>query len=77
MWGIAPRTGPAVTEQPKPKPQPIDPYQLGGADQLEFDTFWKPDAEAMNIPLHLAKQRFINEVVLPRRAPLQDDPFAN
>jgi len=75
MWGIAPRTGPAATEQPKPRPQPIDPYQLSGPDLMEFDTFWKPDAEAAGISILQAKQKFINEVVLPRRMPLNDDPY--
>lgn len=74
MWGLAPRVGPAHVE-PKQRPQPVDPYHLSGADQMEFDTFWKPDAEAAGIPLHQAKQRFIAEVVMPRRQPLNDDPF--
>src|SRR5258705_3544602 len=44
MWGIAPRSGPAVSEQPaKAKPQPLNPYNLSGADLMEYETFWKPD----------------------------------
>ena len=74
MFGIAARSGPAQVER-KPQSQPVDPYQLSGADLMEFETFWKPDAEAAGIGLTQAKQEFIKQVVLPRRQPLNDDPF--
>ena len=74
MFGIAPRVGPAYqTPQPRQQPPP-DPMQLSGADLMEFEIEWKPF-----IPAHIteaqAKQKFINEVVIPRRQPLMDDPF--
>lgn len=75
MWGLAPRVGPAVSETTKPTSSSTDPYSLSGADLMEFETFWKPDAEAANIPLHEAKRRFMQEVVMPRRMPLNDDPY--
>ena len=74
MWGMAPRSGPAVAPE-KPKAQAPDPYNLSGADLMEFDLEWKPIAEAQGIPMHEAKRRFIAEVVVPRRMPLNDDPF--
>lgn len=77
MWGLAPRSGPAM-QQPHAQPQQpatIDPYSLSGADLMEFETFWKPDAEAAGVPINEAKRRFIQEVVVPRRMPLNDDPF--
>lgn len=76
MWGLAPRSGPAVQAPARTESAAaIDPYSLSGADLLEFETFWKPDAEAANIPINEAKRRFIQEVVVPRRMPLNDDPF--
>jgi len=79
MWGIAPRSGPALqpTEKPKAQHQPPDPYALSGADLMEFDLEWKPIAEAQGISLIEAKRKFIAEVVVPRRLPLNDEPFAN
>jgi hypothetical protein len=75
MWGLAPRSGPAVSEVSKPVQQPVDPYNLSGADLMEFETFWKPDAEASGVSLHEAKRQFVQQVVIPRRMPLNDDPF--
>jgi hypothetical protein len=78
MWGVAPRSGPAEVTEPKKQAAPTaDPYDLRGPDLMEFETFWKPDAEAAGIPINEAKRRFVNEVVLPRRMPLNDDPYGN
>lgn len=76
MWGLAPRTGPAATEDKKPQAPPSDPYQLSGPDLMEFNTFWQPDAEAAGISLQEAKRQFVQQVVLPRRQPLNDDPYS-
>lgn len=46
------------------------------ADRQEFDLYWKPDAEAAGVPMRQAKQRFHDEVILPRRQPLNDDPYS-
>ncbi len=76
MWGVAPRMGPAGTQQPQQAaPTPSDPYQLSGADLMEFDLEWKPLAEQKGISMAEAKRQFVQEVVLPRRVPLNDDPF--
>lgn len=75
MWGLAPRTGPALQESTKQPAQQPDPYNLSGPDLLEFDTYWKPDAEAGGVPLMEAKRQFIQQVVMPRRMPLNDDPY--
>ena len=77
MWGLAPRSGPAVSGMAKPAPQPPDPFNLSGADLLEFETYWKPDAEANGIAIHEAKRQFVQQVVIPRRMPLNDDPFGS
>jgi hypothetical protein len=74
MWGILPRSGPAGAEKVQAKPA-SDPFGLTQIEQMEFDTYWKPDAEAAGIGLAQAKQQFFKEVVLPRRQPLNDDPF--
>lgn len=76
MWGLAPRTGPALSDSPKPVPQ-ADPYNLSGADLMEFETFWKPDAEASGVSVSEAKRQFVRDVVMPRRMPLNDEPFSN
>ena len=47
------------------------------ADRQEFDIYWKPDAEAAGVSMQQAKQRFHDEVILPRRQPLNDDPYSN
>lgn len=75
MWGLAPRTGPALQETPKPLVQQPDPFNLSGPDLMEFETYWKPDAEASGISLIEAKRQFIQQVVIPRRMPLNDDPY--
>src|SRR5438128_11087844 len=49
MFGVAPRSGPAETEKPKESKPPVDPYDLRGPDLMEFETFWKPDAEAAGV----------------------------
>jgi hypothetical protein len=74
MWGVAPRSGPALGEQQRqPAPTP-DPYNLSGADLMEFETFWKPDMPAGMTELE-AKRQFVRDVVVPRRMPLNDDPY--
>ena len=77
MWGVAPRGGPAQQPEAKKVTPPPDPYALSGADLMEFDLEWKPIAEAQGISLIEAKRKFIAEVVVPRRLPLNDEPFAN
>jgi len=75
MWGLAPRTGPAATEEVKKAP--ALPYQWTGADLMEFETFWKPDAEAAGISLAEARRQFEQQVITPRRIPLNDEFGAN
>lgn len=77
MVGIVPRSGPAVSETPRVAPPAPDPYNLSGADLMEFDLEWKPLAEAQGISMQEAKRQFVRDVVMPRRIPLNDDPFSN
>lgn len=82
LWGMPARTGPA---QPIKQVGPryatsvnADPgweAQTTWADRQEFDLNWKEDALAAGVPLFQAQQRFLAEVVIPRRTPLNDDPF--
>lgn len=79
LFGMPPRTEPASLPGPKRRTalsQSADPWEtLTWADKEEFDLYWKPDAEATGVPLQQAKQRFLTEVILPRRQPLNDDPY--
>ena len=74
MVGIPARQGPAATGEAKPK-QKVIPPNWSGADLLEFETFWKADAEAAGISEMEAKRQFEQQVIVPRRQPLNDDPF--
>ena len=75
MWGLAPRTGPALQETPKqPAPQP-NPYALSGPDLLEYEVEWKPLAEAQGVPDTEARRQFALELERRRGNKLQDDPF--
>ena len=77
MYGVAPRTGPALKPVKQlPAPTTMDDG-LTYADRLEFDLYWKPDAEAAGVDLATAKRKYMEEVVLPRRMPLNDDPYNN
>lgn len=76
MFGVPPRTGPAIQRQAQPEPfHPTDPWDslLTGADRLEFETNWWPDAQRANVSLVTAKQQFMEEVAARRR--LNDEPF--
>ena len=77
MFGVPPRTGPARPRQDQ-QPQPFhppDPFDtlLTGADKLEFQTLWLPDAIRVGIPESQARKEFF-EVVQQRRQ-LNDDPI--
>lgn len=77
MWGLAPRTGPALQETPQqPVPQPPNPYSLSGADLMEYELEWKPLAEAQGVPDYEAKRKFMLELERRRGNRLQDDPFS-
>ncbi len=79
MWPISPRVGPAQPPNMSVSPRrPLDPIaafnDLGAVDRMEFETNWLPDAEAHNIPLDQAKQKFLAE--LAKRKTLNDDPYS-
>jgi hypothetical protein len=82
LWGMPAREAPAQpAKQVRQRPAlnaAADPWEtLSWADRAEFDMYWKPDAEATGVSLSQARERFLNEVILPRRQPLQDDPYSN
>lgn len=80
LFGMEARSGPAVSQ---PKRAPVTPASFPGTDQdgftwadkQEFMMHWKPAAEAAGVSEQDAKQRFLQEVVIPRRSPLNDEPF--
>jgi hypothetical protein len=82
LWGMPPRSEPAIAAKrrhvPKQLTQSADPWDsLSWADKAEFDMYWKADAEAAGVSLPQARQRFLQEVVIPRRQPLMDDAPSN
>ena len=80
LWGMPAREAPAPIKQVNPRPLTAsnDPWDtLTWADRQEFDLQWKPYAEEAGIPMAQAKQRFLSEVILPRRSPLNDEPYDN
>lgn len=62
---------PRVTQAP-PIAQPVQSEGLSWADNQEFEMYWKPDAEAANIPVSQAMQKFRQELASRH---LNDDPF--
>jgi hypothetical protein len=76
MWGLAPRTGPTQAEHKQAAQQPVPPNWTG-ADLLEFETYWKSDAAAAGVSEMEAKRQFEQQVIIPRRMPLHDEPFSN
>ena len=73
MWGVAPRTGPALQPKQAIETKAIHP-QLTGADQMEFDMYWLPDAKRANVSEAQALNEFMQELA-KRRTPLNDDPY--
>ena len=72
MYGLAPRSGPAV--QPAEKSAALDPWlSLSWADEAEFKTQWWPLAQAQGLTEPQARQDFTNE--LAQRKQLRDEPF--
>lgn len=79
LWGMPPRTGPAmkVNQRPPALAKPADPWEsLSWADKKEFEMFWKADAEAANVPEHIARQQFLAELA-NRKIPINDEPFSH
>lgn len=78
MFGVPPRTGPALQRpsQPVQPFHPSDPFEtiLTGADKMEFETLWWPDAQRAGVTLANARQEFL-QTVMQRRQPLNDEPF--
>ncbi len=74
MFGVAPRSGPALQSAPQPPPSPTDPFsQLPWADKAEFQTQWWPLAEQSGRSEMQARSDFMRE--LQQRKQLNDEPF--
>src|SRR5690349_5747158 len=71
MWGQPPRTGPARTQAPVSLLDAAAPT-MSGADRMEFEQFWLPDAMRNNIPRQQAEKDFLQELV--KRKALNDEP---
>ncbi len=80
LWGMPPRTGPAmkqVNQPPRALAQPADPWDaLSWADKQEFDLQWKDAAAARGIPEYVARQQFMAEIAT-RKIPINDEPFSH
>lgn len=74
MFGVSPRVGPAQLARPAQQ-LPLLPQQMTGAEQLEFNTLWLPDALQSGISRQQAEQDFLIEVA--KRKTLNDDPYSN
>jgi hypothetical protein len=77
MFGVPPRTGPAIQRQAQPQPfHPPDPFDtlLTGADKLEFQTIVLPDARRAGVSDAEARRHFLEDV-LQRRQSLNDEPL--
>lgn len=75
MFGIAPRIGPAQTGKPT-SPLQQAPLAMTGADRLEFETLWLPDARAAGVDDNTALRDFMQEIA-KRRVPLNDEPYSH
>ena len=76
MFGVPPRTAPAMKQVGYSSTAigPVDAWQALSADhKAEFETFYKPAAEANGIPIQQAKAAFLVEIA-GRRA-LNDEPY--
>jgi hypothetical protein len=71
MWGVAPRTGPAQTQKPPSLLEQAAPV-MTGADRMEFDQYWWPDAMRNNVTRQQAEKDFLQE--LAKRKALNDEP---
>lgn len=75
MFGVAPRTGPARQAASAPVIERA-PLAMTGADRLEFETLWLPDARAAGIDDNTALRDFMQEIA-KRRIPLNDEPYSH
>ena len=75
MYGIPPRSGPALQAAPTPQPSiATDPWNnLAWADKAEFQTQWWPLAQESGRSEMQARQDFMAE--LANRRQLNDEPF--
>jgi len=74
MWGVPPRVGPALRQSVQVS-TPASPL-MTGADQLEFETFWLPDARRAGVSAQQALAEFTQELQ-KRKVPLNDDPYSH
>lgn len=72
MWGVAPRTGPASMQRP-PSLMEVAAPMMSGADRMEFEQFWLPDAERNGVTRQRAEKEFLEE--LAKRKALRDEPM--
>lgn len=79
LFGMMPRDAPAAPiKQVKQQSllqasSSIDSWTW--ADQQEFEMFWKPPEGSDATTVRQMKERFHNEVIIPRRQPFNDDTF--
>lgn len=78
LWGMPARSAPAEPIKQASKP----PLQIAApgdewtwADQQEFNMYWMPPEGSDATTVRQMKERFHNEVIIPRRQPFNDDNF--
>ena len=72
MFGVPPRTGRVSREAPRSALEAVAPI-MSGADRMEFETEWLPDAERNNVTRQQAERDFLQE--LAKRKALRDEPM--
>ncbi len=75
MFGVPPRTGPAAKKTITTQIQQ-QPLAMTGAERLEFETLWLPDARVAGVDDNTALRDFMQEIA-KRRVPLNDEPYAH
>ena len=74
-FGLEPRDAPArmVHHAPRQLTAVLDPWDaLSGAERMEFEQFYIPDAEAAGVGIAQAKRKFLMD--LEKRKSFNDEP---
>ena len=73
MFGVAPRGAPAARAPASPTLSPF--AGPNGVEEMEWETQYKPDALAHNVPLPQARRDF-EAMITRRKTTMNDDPYS-